>query len=111
MATKTYNKKKVVINDEYERFVEDEDFTGVGLRYNSEENTFNVVIPKKRVRNDEGPEHLSDGQYADMYFSKSTTGRYNFHLTVNIREFKAHGIDKMTEDFRSCLETFMEKVG
>ena len=107
---KYYSRAKVAIDDQYERFVENERFSGVSLTYNSNDNRFDVTIPQERKRSNEQPDKMSEGEKTAMYFSKRRTGGYGFQLTVNLQLFKAIGEDAIVEEFAKCLHVFMDQV-
>ena len=109
--TKTYSRTKVVIDDQFERFVENERFSGVSLSYNAEEKKFDVVIPKERKRSDEGPDKIAEGEKTSMYFSKRKSGGYGFQLTVNTALFKAIGKKVIVEEFEKCVDRLFEELG
>lgn len=106
---KSFSRVKVLINDIYERFVENERFTGVAIKFLAEDNKFVVDIPKERKRTDSVPDKWAEGEKTEMYFSKGVRG-FNFNLKPDIKLFKAIGEEAVVDEFANVLHAFMEKV-
>lgn len=107
---KILSRVKVVIDDQYERFVENENISGVSFRYNGTEKVLNLQIPKERKRSNEQPDKMAEGEKTAMYFNRRRCGGYGFQLQVNVPLFKALGEDVLVDEFRQCVRKFLKKV-
>lgn len=107
---KTYSRVKVVIDDQFERFVANERFSGVSLTYNEEDKRFDVCIPKERKRSNEQPDKICEGDKTSMYFSRRRSGGYGFQMTVNVPLFKAIGEEAVIDEFKQCVHKFFDEV-
>lgn len=107
---KNFNRVKVVIDDQFERFVANERFSGVSLRFNADSKLFNVTIPKERKRSNEQPDKICEGEKTSMYFSRRRSGGYGFQMTVNVPLFKAIGEEAVIDEFKQCVHKFFDEV-
>lgn len=111
MATeKTISRVKLVIDDKYERFTENDTFTGVTFKYEADGTAkiAHLTIPKKR-ENDTStpPQNLTpvDGVKWGYYQNKKGVV---YKMNVNDELIISNGVEWVTEKFRQATKLYYD---
>lgn len=108
-----FSRVKVVVDDQYERFNLNEDFTGVTFRIDEDEagkKVAKAVIPKKRKNPDPTPpQNLTPVEDVDWGYYKNKKGVV-FKMNVNDELLVTNGVDWAVGKFRQATAQYIEQL-
>lgn len=105
-----FNRMKVVIDDKYERFAMNEDFSGVTFRIEEDDakKVAKVTIPKKRKNPDlTPPQNLTPVEDVQWGYYQNKKGVV-FKMNVNDELLLTNGVDWAVGKFRQATAQYIE---